>query len=93
MFYDVLGTGLVTSHGEVHRRQRALIAPIFKKEMLTAVVPLAWGGARRVAAVLRGSDADSAEPVDLAEELRHVTLQVIGEAGECMCAQRACHSC
>jgi cytochrome P450 len=79
IFGDVLGSGLVTSEGERWRRQRALIAPAFKSTMLEAVVPLAYGAAARVAGTLEAARRRG-EALDIAEEFRHMTLQVIGEA-------------
>lgn len=86
IFGDLLGTGLVTSEDERWRHGRALIAPPFKRDMLQAVVPLSVQAARRVAATLRAvmqnssSSSKSTTTIDLAEEFRHMTLQVIGEA-------------
>lgn len=79
VFGDVLGTGLVTSEGERWRHQRALIAPAFKSSMLEAVIPLAYGAAARVAAALDAARGRG-DALDIAEEFRHMTLQVIGEA-------------
>ena len=79
VFGDLLGTGLVTSEDERWRRGRALIAPPFKREMLQTVAALSVAAARRVAGTLRRA-MQSDETVDLAEEFRHMTLQVIGEA-------------
>jgi cytochrome P450 len=79
VFGDLLGSGLVTSEDEVWRRGRSLIAPPFKREVLHAVVGLSIAAAQRVAATLRKAmESDTA--FDLAEEFRHMTLQVIGEA-------------
>lgn len=76
---DLLGTGLVTSEDEAWRRGRTLIAAPFKREMLDAVVSLSVLASRRVALTLRDA-MTRGDSVDLAEEFRHMTLQVIGEA-------------
>lgn len=78
-FLPILGTGLVTSEGKLWQRQRLLMAPAFRIDMLDAILPIAAHGVERLAVKLRAA-RDSRTPVDMEAEFRLLTLQVIGEA-------------
>lgn len=78
-FMTLLGTGLVTAHGDLWRRQRSLIAHAFRTEILGYAASVTYKAVDRLTARLeacRGSKV----PVEIGEEFRHLTLQVIGEA-------------
>ena len=78
-FLPILGTGLVTSDGALWQEQRLLMAPALRMDMLDVVIPVARRALSRLTPKLdaaRGSE----KSIDLASELRHLTLQVIGEA-------------
>lgn len=78
-FMPLLGTGLVTAEGKLWRRQRSMVSVHFRVEILDEIVGISVHGARRLAKKLE-SFRNKAEPVPVAEEFRHLTLQVIGEA-------------
>jgi cytochrome P450 len=70
----VLGEGLLTSEGELHRRQRRLIQPAFHRQRL----------ARYADDMVRLADRTSASwvdgaTVDLAAEMMRLTLAVVGK--------------
>lgn len=78
-FLDVLGTGLVTAEGDLWWTQRKRVAHAFRVEILDFIVPIALRASERLKVKLRQA-AGSGESVDMNEEFRHLTLQVIGEA-------------
>jgi cytochrome P450 len=78
-FLVLLGNGLVTSDGKSWLRQRALLANHLKKDILEDIPPLAI---RAVGRLMEKLDLirDKGEVIEMAEEFRHLTLQVIAEA-------------
>ena len=78
-FLPILGTGLVTSDGELWQRQRLLLSGHLRVEILEDIVGISQRAADRFIAKFERYEG-TGEPVNLAEELRHLTLQVIGEA-------------
>jgi cytochrome P450 len=71
----VLGNGLLTSEGDLHRRQRRLIQPIFHHERVDGYAD----------AIARAADeeADELEPgttVDLHETMTELTLTIVAHA-------------
>ena len=78
-FLEILGTGLVTSEGETWREQRQRISSALRVEILDDIIAIATRAVDRLSEKLervRGKN----EPVELAEEFRLLTLQVIAEA-------------
>lgn len=78
-FLSLLGTGLVTSDGPLWKKQRDLISKAFRVEILEDAVQIAKEAADRLSSKLeplRGTK----QPVEMAEEFRKLTLQVIGQA-------------
>jgi cytochrome P450 len=67
----LLGTGLLTSEGDEHRRQRKLLQPAFHAERVLAYASEMAAAAERV------SWPDGAQ-VDLAIELGALTLEIVG---------------
>ena len=78
-FIDVLGTGLVTAEGELWWQQRKRVAHAFRVEILDFIVPIALRAAERLKSKLCRVSKNG-EQIDMNEEFRHLTLQVIGEA-------------
>lgn len=82
-FLSILGTGLVTANGDHWQRQRILMAPALRVDMLDAILPIAQRAADRLATKLEKmcEESTATQPtIDIEEELRLLTLQVIGEA-------------
>lgn len=75
----VLGKGLVTSEGELWRRQRSLVQPMFAKRHLT---PFAEHMASAATASLDGWDRTLPDgtPLEMVEQMSHMTLDVVGRA-------------
>ncbi len=76
-FHDLLGAGLLTSDGEVWRKNRAILTRAFRIEALRGVVDVTLRAVDRLSAALT---AGAGEAVDLGAQFRRLTLQVIAEA-------------
>lgn len=78
-FLDLLGSGLLTSDGELWKRQRAVLARAFRIDALRNVAEVSIRAVDRLSRVLE-AHARSGEAVDLGAHFRRLTLQVIAEA-------------
>ena len=78
-FKCLLGTGLVTSEGELWKSQRAFIGPAFRNEILQDTAEISRRAVDRLCKKLEKFKG-TGEQVEMAEEFRKLTLQVIGEA-------------
>jgi cytochrome P450 len=70
----LLGEGLVTSQGDLHRRQRRMIAPAFMSKRIGAYAQTM--ASRADASVQRLRRADT---VDLSEEMMRLTFEIVGK--------------
>ncbi|GET89652.1 cytochrome p450-like protein [Leishmania tarentolae] len=78
-FMCLLGTGLVTSEGEQWKKGRLLLSHAMRIDILDSVPEMAMKAVDRI--LLKLDAADAKNPfVDLNEEYRHMTLQVISES-------------
>ena len=78
-FKCLLGTGLVTSEGTLWKQQRGFIAPAFRVDILQDTAEISQRAVDRLSKKLE-QYRGSGEEVQMAEEFRKLTLQVIGEA-------------
>ncbi|CEG01432.1 Cytochrome P450, E-class, group I [Ostreococcus tauri] len=78
-FLEILGTGLVTSEGETWRAQRQRISSALRIEILDDIIAIATRAVNRLSDKLE-KVRGKGEAVELAEEFRLLTLQVIAEA-------------
>lgn len=80
-FLPILGTGLVTADGDLWQKQRLLMAPALRVDILDDIIPIAKRAVDRLSEKLEGVRGTGKE-VHLEEEFRLLTLQVGG--GECL---------
>jgi cytochrome P450 len=76
---SITGRGLLTSDGDFWLRQRRLAQPAFHKQRIAGFIGLITGCAEAMLARWDGSAARG-EPVDVAAEMMHVALQIVGKA-------------
>lgn len=74
-FLPILGTGLVTADGDLWQKQRLLMAPALRVDILDDIIPIAKRAVDRLSEKLRGFKGTGRE-VHLEEEFRLLTLQV-----------------
>lgn len=75
LLYYLAGDGLFTSEGELWRRQRRLMAPLFQPSQIGQYAEVMRAVTRRAL----GSWRDG-ETVDLAREMTRITMGVVGKA-------------
>jgi cytochrome P450 len=68
----LLGEGLITSDGEVHRRQRRIAAPAFHRQRIQA-----YGAIMTDRAAHMRSAWQAHEPIDIASQMMQLALQVV----------------
>jgi beta-ring hydroxylase len=78
-FLVLLGKGIVTSEGNEWLKQRTLLATHLKKDILTEVPDMALRAVQRLNEKLNAA-RNSGKAIEMSEEFRHLTLQVIAEA-------------
>jgi cytochrome P450 len=75
LLHDLAGQGLFTSEGELWRRQRKLMAPIFSPSALAQYAEAMRGTAARAADAMRPG-----QQLDLAHETTRIAMTVVGSA-------------
>jgi cytochrome P450 len=71
----VLGTGLLTAEGDLHKRQRRLIQPAFHDRKIAS-----YAGVMTTAAADLGERWSDGETRDLAVDMAELTLRIVGHA-------------
>jgi cytochrome P450 len=77
-FLPILGTGIVTSEGKSWMNQRRKISALLKVHVLDLIPDATLGAIQRIMEKM-DKCASTGEKIDISEELRHLTLQVISE--------------
>jgi cytochrome P450 len=78
-FLVLLGRGLVTSEGEEWRRQRKLFSHKLRIDILADIPAVSVRAVRRLSNKLEKIRGAGGGVIEMAEEFRHLTLQVITE--------------
>ncbi len=68
----LLGEGLITSDGEVNKRQRRIVAPAFHRQRVQA-----YGGMMASSAAIMGSQWKSGERFNIASQMMLLTLEIV----------------
>ena len=76
---SITGRGLLTSDGDFWLRQRRLAQPAFHKQRIAGFAGLMTSCAEAMLARWDGSAARG-EPIDVAAEMMHLALQIVGKA-------------
>ncbi len=71
---NLLGEGLLTSDGEMHRRQRRIVQPAFHREKIEAYAKIMTDYALRLQSCWRGGNT-----VDMAQEMMRMALGISGK--------------
>jgi cytochrome P450 len=74
----ILGDGLVTSEGELWKRQRKLIQPSFHKQYIYGMFESMLGCANEMTEEWKVK-SKAGETIDFADEMMKITLQIIGK--------------
>jgi beta-ring hydroxylase len=74
-FLCILGTGLVTSHGKLWQKQRKIMTPAFKGDILQEVIGISVKATSRLCGKLDACKV-AGSSVEMDEEFRLLTLQV-----------------
>ncbi|KAI8608528.1 cytochrome P450, partial [Chytriomyces sp. MP71] len=78
----ILGNGVLTTDGDVHRRQRAILNPVFRVKNINALIPVFVQSAHEVRASWNDAfHSQAILTINVSEEMAKPTLDVIGRAG------------
>jgi enediyne biosynthesis protein E7 len=72
----ILGDGMLTSEGEIWRKQRRAVAPAFRRERLAGYAGVVADAAQDLLGRLAA--AAGGEPIDLVQEMTRLTMSVLG---------------
>mmetsp|Transcript_2212 Transcript_2212/g.2304 ORF Transcript_2212/g.2304 Transcript_2212/m.2304 type:complete len:496 (+) Transcript_2212:174-1661(+) len=78
-FLVLLGNGIVTSEGHQWLKQRTLLATLLKKDILLEIPAMTIKALSRLCQKLDKA-RDEGKVIEMSEEFRHLTLQVVAEA-------------
>ncbi|HWD09552.1 MAG TPA: cytochrome P450 [Actinomycetota bacterium] len=81
-YYEVrvlLGDGLLTSNGDVWKRQKRMIQPLFTHKTIANYVPMIADEGEQLVARFAGASAGGGT-IDLGTEMTRLTLRVVGRA-------------
>ncbi|KAJ3065379.1 hypothetical protein HDU98_011261 [Podochytrium sp. JEL0797] len=82
MLSKFIGNGLVTIEDSLHKRQRAIINPIFRVKHINSLVPIFFQSAKELTRQWDSNlENSSTHEFELSEEMSKPTLDIIGRAG------------
>lgn len=83
---NILGDGLLTAEGEMHRRQRKVLNPAFATGYVRDVVPVFGDKANElVDVILQDTKSANPEGVEVFHFLSRCTMDIMGAAGNISC--------
>ncbi|KAJ1300972.1 hypothetical protein OPQ81_003396 [Rhizoctonia solani] len=79
---DLLGYGLISAEGDVHRRERRIMSPSFGPAQIRELVPIFWDKSNKLRDIWLNILKDSHDgTIDVLSWLSRATLDIIGVAG------------
>jgi cytochrome P450 len=79
---NILGNGVLTAEGEMHKRQRKVLNPAFATGYIRDIIPVFVGkGDDLVDVLVERLLSQSSEGIEITGPLSRTTLDIIGSAG------------
>ena len=79
---NIMGDGLLTAEGEMHKRQRKVLNPAFATGYIRDIIPVfVEKGDNLVDSLVERLSSQSSEGIELTGPLSRTTLDIIGSAG------------
>lgn len=79
---NILGDGLLTAEGEMHKRQRKVLNPAFATGYIRDIVPIFSEKAEELVNILSEQlKSQTAEGIEIFQFLSRCTFDIIGSAG------------
>jgi cytochrome P450 len=78
-FLVILGNGIVTAHGDSWRHQRNLLSKVLRIDILDVIPDMALSAIQRLCVKIDNA-IKAGNTLDMSDEFRHLTLQVIAQA-------------
>jgi len=85
---NILGNGLISAEGSIYKHQRRVIAPTFSRQYLRGLLPLFFNKGNQLKERWMGlicggtKTCEEHVTVDVYEEMKRATLEVMGHAGQ-----------
>ncbi|KAI0631630.1 cytochrome P450 [Trametes polyzona] len=77
---DTFGPGVFSTVGEVHRKQRKLLNPVFSNKNLQQMTPVFYEVTNRLTSGIRTLACDGTAEVDMGGYMSRAALEIIGQA-------------
>ncbi|KAF8072005.1 cytochrome P450 [Lyophyllum atratum] len=77
----LFGAGLLTTHGERHRKQRKMLNPVFSVNHMRYMIPLFYNVANKMHTTIAHHLANGSREVDILQWMTRAALEMIGQSG------------
>ncbi|KAI8976691.1 cytochrome P450 [Trametes punicea] len=77
----LLGAGLLSVLGDVHRKQRRMLMPVFSAKHLRELTPVFYEVAGRLVDAIARRVQDTPRDIDMLDWMSRASLEIIGQAG------------
>ncbi|KAF5382086.1 hypothetical protein D9615_004310 [Tricholomella constricta] len=77
----LFGEGLLTTHGERHRRQRKMLNPVFSINHMRQMIPFFYDVANKLHVAIARQVADGPREIDILQWMTRAALEMIGQGG------------
>ncbi|PPQ74553.1 hypothetical protein CVT24_004347 [Panaeolus cyanescens] len=75
------GPGLLSSHGEYHKRQRKLLNPVFSTTHMRQMLPTVYAIMHRLEAAIVSQVQNGSKEIDMLSWMGRTALELIGQSG------------